>query len=197
MESRREFLKEAATGALVLGAHGKWALAKAVEPHAEAGKSRVVIARDPALHSADGKLDEGRVIALLDRAMTTYTGRDKPVEAWKQIIANGGAEDKVIGIKTNGLGGSGISTHAALVFAIAHRLEEAGVKSGQHPDLGSQCARSSGLRVHHLDGSGPAALLRLRCVGIRRGARQSWGTAKSGFRRFSRASARWSSACRF
>lgn len=127
MESRREFLKEAATGALVLGAQGKWALARAAE---EAGKSRVVIARDPALHSADGKLDEARVITLLDRAVTAYTGRDKPVEAWKQIIAKGGAQNKVIGIKTNGLGGRGISTHSALVFAIAHKLEEAGVKSG-------------------------------------------------------------------
>ncbi len=126
MESRREFLKEA--GALMVGAHGTWALAKAVEPHAEAGKSRVVVARDAALHAADGKLDEGRMIALLDRAMASYTGRDKPVEAWKRVIA--GAEGKVIGIKTNGLGGKGISTHAALVFAIAHRLEEAGVKPG-------------------------------------------------------------------
>ena len=71
-----------------------------------------------------------RVITLLDRAVTAYTGRDKPVEAWKQIIAKGGAQNKVIGIKTNGLGGRGISTHSALVFAIAHKLEEAGVKSG-------------------------------------------------------------------
>lgn len=134
MESRREFLKEAATGALLLGAQGKWALAKAVELHAEAaGKSRVVIARDPALHSSGGRLDEGRVIALLDRAITAYTGRDKPVDAWKQIIAPSGvlgAQDKAIGIKTNGLGGRGISTHAALVFAIAQGLEQAGVKSG-------------------------------------------------------------------
>lgn len=131
MESRREFLKEAATGALLLGAQGKWGLARAVESGAEAaGKSRVVIARDPALHSSDGRLDEGRVIALLNRAIATYTGHDKPVDAWKQIIRQGGAQDKVIGIKTNGLGGKGISTHAELVFAIAHGLEQAGVKSG-------------------------------------------------------------------
>ena len=31
MESRREFLKEAATGAVLLGAQGKWGLARAVE----------------------------------------------------------------------------------------------------------------------------------------------------------------------
>ncbi len=37
---------------------------------------------------------------------------------------------KVIGLKTNGLGGKGISTHAVLVFAIAERLQQAGVKPG-------------------------------------------------------------------
>jgi uncharacterized protein (DUF362 family) len=130
MESRRKFLKEAATGALLLGAQGKWALARAVDAHAESGKSRVVVARDPSLHSPDGKLDEGRVIALLDRAITAYTGAGKAADAWKRVVAMAGGPDKVIGLKTNGLGGAGISTHSALVFAIAHRLEAAGVKSG-------------------------------------------------------------------
>src|SRR6516162_6916294 len=105
MESRREFLKGAASGALLLGAQGARGLAKAVDAQADAGKSRVVIARDPALHNAAGQLDEGRVIALLDRAITTWTGRDKPADAWRQIIAKGGAQGKVIGLKTNGLGG--------------------------------------------------------------------------------------------
>jgi len=130
MENRREFLKEAASGALLLGAQGKWALARAVDAHAEAGKSRVVVGRDPALHSPEGKLDEGRVIALLDRAITAYTGVGQAVNAWKRVVAMAGGTDKVIGLKTNGLGGAGISTHSALVFAIAHRLEAAGIKSG-------------------------------------------------------------------
>ncbi len=39
-------------------------------------------------------------------------------------------KDKVIGLKTNGLGGKGISTHAVLVYAIAERLQGAGVKPG-------------------------------------------------------------------
>jgi uncharacterized protein (DUF362 family) len=37
---------------------------------------------------------------------------------------------KVIGLKVNGLGGKGISTHAVLVLAIAERLQQAGVKPG-------------------------------------------------------------------
>jgi len=57
------------------------------------------VARDAALYSAGGHLDEKRVADLLDRAIATYTGRDKPVEAWKRIVPVG----KVIGLKVNGM----------------------------------------------------------------------------------------------
>jgi uncharacterized protein (DUF362 family) len=130
MSSRRDFLKEAATGAVILGAQSKLGIAALAGKSADKGKSRVVIARDPALHGADGKIDEKRVGELLDRAIASYTGRKKPTDAWKHIVAEGGGQDKVIGIKTNGLGGKGISTHAVLVFAIAERLQQAGVKPG-------------------------------------------------------------------
>jgi len=130
MKSRREFLKGAATGAVILGAESSLGLTRALEAQTEKDKATVVIARDPALHGPDGKLDEKRVGDLLDRAISTYTGRRRPVDAWKHIVLEGGAKDKVIGLKTNGLGGKGISTHAALVFAIAERLQQAGVKPG-------------------------------------------------------------------
>ena len=125
MKSRREFLKEAAAGAAVLGsagAAGKLAFAAGLDQRAEAGKSRVVVARDPAL---EGGLDEKRVLDLLDRAMATYTGRDHPAEAWKRIVSPG----VVVGLKINGLGGRGISTHSVLVQAVAERLQQAGVKA--------------------------------------------------------------------
>jgi uncharacterized protein (DUF362 family) len=125
MNSRRDFLKTAVTGALVLGSQGKMGLADALEQPAEA-KSKVVIARDPALHDAQGQLDEKRVAALLDRAIANYTGLNNPVEAWKSIVP----VDKMIGLKTNGLGGRGISSHVVLVMAIAERLQQAGVKPG-------------------------------------------------------------------
>ena len=125
MNSRREFLKTAATGALVLGSQSKLGLAAALD-HQVAGKSKVVVARDPSLHNAVGELDEKRVLALLDHAMAHYTGRDNPVAAWKRVVP----VDKVIGLKTNGLGGKGISSHAVLVMAIAERLQQAGVKPG-------------------------------------------------------------------
>jgi uncharacterized protein (DUF362 family) len=38
--------------------------------------------------------------------------------------------DQVIGLKVNGLGGKGISTHATLVLALAERLQQVGVKPG-------------------------------------------------------------------
>jgi uncharacterized protein (DUF362 family) len=129
MRNRREFLKESATGALVLGTRSGLGLTRALDQRTEA-KPKVVIARDPSLHGPDGKLDAARVGTLLDRAMATYTGHARPIDAWKRIILAAGAKDKVIGLKTNGLGGRGISTHAVLVFAIAERLQQAGVKPG-------------------------------------------------------------------
>ncbi|HEY1986541.1 MAG TPA: DUF362 domain-containing protein [Terracidiphilus sp.] len=177
MESRREFLKEAATGALVLGTQGKWALAKTLEAHADAGKSRVVIARDAALHDGSGQLDEKRVAKLLDRAIASYTGRVKPVEAWQHIIAQGNAEGKVIGLKTNGLGGKGISTHAALVFAVAERLQQAGVKPGNILvwDRNARDLQVCGLTLN----TDPS---RVRCFGSDVSGyednQESWGSAK-------------------
>ncbi|MGP8270514.1 MAG: DUF362 domain-containing protein [Terracidiphilus sp.] len=129
MKSRREFIKTTATGALLLGSQSKLGLASMLEQnaqHAANGRSRVVVARDAALHGQDGQLDEKRVLALLDRAIATYTGHDKTVEAWKRIVPM----DKVIGLKVNGLGGKGISTHAVLVMAVCERLQQAGVKPG-------------------------------------------------------------------
>jgi uncharacterized protein (DUF362 family) len=123
MKNRRDFLKTAAAGAVILGSESKLGFAAALDQH----KSKVVVARDAALHGSDGQLDEKRVQALLDRAIATYTGHDKPVDAWKRIVPVG----KVIGIKVNGLGGKGISTHLALVLAVCERLQQAGVKPGE------------------------------------------------------------------
>jgi uncharacterized protein (DUF362 family) len=130
MSNRRDFLKVAATGAVVLGSQSKLALAGMLDPQGDAGKSRVVVARDAELHGPAGnttsKPDEKRVLALLDRAIAAYTGIENPVAAWKHIVPEG----QVIGLKTNGLGGRGICTHAVLVMAICERLQQAGVKPG-------------------------------------------------------------------
>jgi len=44
---------------------------------------------------------------LLDRAIAAYTDRDHPLEGLEAHCAG----DKVIGLKVNGLGGKGVSTH--------------------------------------------------------------------------------------
>lgn len=127
MKNRREFLKNAATSAVLLGSSASvetWA--SVLHPSAQAGKSRVVVARDPSLHAPGAQLDESKVLALLDKAMAAYTEHNKPVEAWQSIIPRG----KVIGLKVNGLGGRGISTHAVLIHAICERLQQAGVPAG-------------------------------------------------------------------
>jgi len=85
MKSRREFLKEAATGAVLLGAQSKLGLAAMLEQRAEAGKPKVVIARDAALMGKDGKPDEKRVLDLCEDRWRAN------VERWK---APGLAEDK-------------------------------------------------------------------------------------------------------
>ncbi len=128
MKSRREFLKEAATGAVLLGSSA--AVDRLAFAGTTAGKSKVVIARDASLHGAGAQPDEQRVLNLLDRAMAAYTGRQKPVDAWKSIIPASILAGKTIGLKVNGLGGRGISTHAALTLAIAERLQQAGVRAG-------------------------------------------------------------------
>ncbi len=133
MKSRREFLKDAAASAVVLGssaAADKLALAGRLDKHAANGKSKVVVARDAALHGTGAQPDEQRVMDLLDKAMATYTGRDKPLEAWKRIVPANVLADKVIGLKVNGLGSKGIATHTALILAVAERLQLAGVKPG-------------------------------------------------------------------
>jgi uncharacterized protein (DUF362 family) len=132
MKSRREFLKEAATGAVLLGSSAaaeKLAFAGMLEQHAAVARSKVVIARDASLHGTGAQPDEQRVLNLLDKAMAAYTGKEKS-EAWKSIIPADILAGKTIGLKVNGLGGRGISTHAALTLAIAERLQQAGVRAG-------------------------------------------------------------------
>lgn len=130
MKDRREFLKEVAAGAVLVGSGSKFAVAAVSGENAGRSKSKIVIARDPELHGAgaakSAQPDPQRVQNLLDRAIAAYTGHSKPVAAWKSLVPT----DKVIGLKVNGLGSKGIATHPALILAVAERLQQAGVKPG-------------------------------------------------------------------
>lgn len=167
---------------MILGAQKSRGLTHLLDEHTDAGKSRVVIARDPALHDPEGQLDEKRVGDLLDRAITAYTGHKRPLDAWKHIVLEGGGKEKVIGLKTNGLGGKGISTHAVLVFAIAERLQQAGVKPGNILvwDRNARDLQACGLTIN----TDPS---RIRCFGSDvsgfEDTIENWGSSHARFSR--------------
>ncbi len=130
MANRREFLKGAATGALLLSSSSAFRASAAADMSPEPAKTRVVVARDPKVFASPGQLDESRVLDLLDRAVASWTGHHKPMDAWKMILGKDLGPDKVIGLKTNGLGGKGICTHRELILAVAERLQQAGIRPG-------------------------------------------------------------------
>jgi len=127
-QSRREFLRECAIGALAVGA-GKYAFvadSKVNPPSVTGAKSKVVIARDPALYANSSNPDEARVQKLLDEAMQTFFQTSDPVSPWKKIVRPG----EVVGLKINTIAGPGLSTHPVFVAAICERLQQSGVKAG-------------------------------------------------------------------
>jgi uncharacterized protein (DUF362 family) len=123
--SRRDFLRKCLTGAAILRASGTVPLLEAAEQATEAGKSRVVIARDAMLHGSGATVDSGRVLSLLDRSMQALFNLDNPTEPWKKLVHPG----EKAGLKVNALGGRGLSSNLQLVEAICERLQEAGIKA--------------------------------------------------------------------
>ena len=178
MKDRREFLKGAATGAILLSSQSGLGIANILAKGGDKGKSRVVVARDAALRSAGPQLDEKRVLALLDRALMSYYGRQNPMEAWKLIGSPAIVKNKVVGIKVNGLGGKGISTHAVLVNAICERLQQAGNTPGNIVvwDRNARDLEACGLKINATDRS------KVRCFGSDVAGfetqQDSWGVAR-------------------
>src|ERR1035437_3666388 len=123
--SRRDFLKECLTGAVVLRASGTMGLLAAAQQRLPLAKSRVVIARDDLLRGTGSTVDSRRMLGLLDRAMQTLFDRDHSVEAWSKLVRPG----ETVGVKVNALGGRGLSSNLQLVEAICGRLQEAGIKA--------------------------------------------------------------------
>lgn len=127
-KSRRDFLKECALGALVAGAAPFTFAAdgKVNPPTPAGGKSKVVIARDPALYGTSSRPDSTRVLKLLDQAMQNFAASSDPVAPWKKLVH----PNEVVGLKVNTIAGPGLSTSVALVEAVCERLQQAGVKPG-------------------------------------------------------------------
>jgi uncharacterized protein (DUF362 family) len=126
-KTRRDFIKEGAIGALLAGAAPlSFADSRVNPPSAAGAKSKVVIARDPALYGASSIPDSARVQKLLDQAMQNFYESSDPVAPWKKLVRR----DEVVGLKVNTIAGPGLSTHVVLVEAICERLKQAGVKPG-------------------------------------------------------------------
>ncbi len=155
MTDRREFLKEMAASAAILGTETRFALA-ATEAPAVAAKSRVVIVTDPQLRVPGPGPNEQRVAALLDRAMQTWWGTHDPVDPWKRLVR----PDQVVGIKVNTIAGKGLSTHVSLAAAVCARLQQAGIRAGDIIvwDRTSRELRAAGYTIS----TDPA---RVRCFG--------------------------------
>jgi uncharacterized protein (DUF362 family) len=130
MIDRRTFLKNATAGTVLLGAHSRFPAAALMAQAAVPAKIKVIVARDGTPHDAGSDPTESRVLAVLDKAILTATGRRDPVQAWRFIGFPHIYKNRVIGLKVDGSSGRGIATHAALVRSICERLQQAGVSPG-------------------------------------------------------------------
>ena len=119
-------------------------------------RSKVVVARDDKVRSGRSRLDEARVLDLLDRSLQALYGCDSSSEAWRRVAGLG----KVIGLKVNCLAGKGASTHRVLVEAVCERLQQAGVRPENLVvwDRLSSDLESAGFRINER-GNKP------RCIG--------------------------------
>jgi len=147
--SRRRFLKYGAMGALGIAAAARHGFPSfggvlpgfetAPSPSAAslglpvaASRSRVVLVRHPAVVDAAGKVQGPLLQGILDKAITTFSGKSTVADAWRQYVS----PDDVVGLKINTLGlqeirGTDYTQHfPAFAAALAAGLRTAGVKDG-------------------------------------------------------------------
>jgi len=95
-----------------------------------AAKSRVVLVRHSAVVDAAGKVQAPLLQSILDKAITTFSGKSTVADAWRQFVS----PDDVVGLKINTLGlqeirGTDYTRHfPAFAEAMATGLRAAGVK---------------------------------------------------------------------
>ena len=130
-------------------------IATAIGCQAASEKSKVVIARDPALRGTGNSPDSVRVLKLLDRAVQSFYASDSPLEAWKTVVKPG----ETIGLKVNCLSGRGAATSVVLVEAICERLQQSGIPPQNIViwDRLNSDLESAGFRITRRD--------RIRCIG--------------------------------
>lgn len=121
---RRSFLSGCLAGAAALALNqSSLAVGPSSVPPVPA-RSRVVVAHDPRLRGTDLKVDPGRLLALLDRALQSLFGDTGSASPFTRIVQPG----QRVAIKVNTLGGPGLSSSLPLVNAICLRLQQAGIQ---------------------------------------------------------------------
>ena len=129
---RRRFLKHSALTAFGLAATRKFSPAlDGLFSAAQSGqKSKVVLVRHPAVVDSAGKVQAPLLQEILDKAITTFSGRSTVADSWRQYFS----PDDVVGLKINTLGlmnvrGTDYTQHfGAFIQALASGLRRAGIK---------------------------------------------------------------------
>jgi len=122
----------------------------AAKPGAVGAKSRVVVARDELLRGTDSKVDSGRMLALLDRAMQALAGHDHPAENMENAgpsERNGEPEGELLLWKA-----AEFSTNVCLLRPFANDWKEAGVRASDIVVLGPRQQRTGARRISSCDG---------------------------------------------
>lgn len=92
---------------------------------AATGRSRVGVARDPAVFDASDRFVSGAIEKLLDSALAATFGTVDGVAGLRTCFR----PTDVVGVKVNCLAGPGLSTHVELVEALIGKLVRAGVRA--------------------------------------------------------------------
>ncbi|MEE9555006.1 MAG: DUF362 domain-containing protein [candidate division Zixibacteria bacterium] len=92
--TRRDFIKGTACAGLAATVGLPLELSLAEEP---AFKTRVVLARDSGVLSADGNINSEIITDMLDKAVATLCGEDDPDKAWNKFVS----PEDIVGIKSN------------------------------------------------------------------------------------------------
>ena len=122
--TRREFVKDAATGSLALALGLSTREGFSAEPLFSAAKpqSKLVLIRNEKAVSKEGEVDAKVVASMLDEAMAAFTGK-KGKDAWTRFIK----PEDTVGMKITRCQWQRIPTEQAVVDAIKSRLTGASV----------------------------------------------------------------------
>jgi hypothetical protein len=115
--TRRDFIRDAAVGTALGLALGQ---REASSQEARPSKSTVVLVRDEKVLDDSHRVNEETVVAMLRRAMRTYTGEADPKEAWARFVK----PTDIVGIKANVMI---TPTKPELLRAIIRELQALGV----------------------------------------------------------------------